>query len=195
MALTTAFLGDDGLKYFLRLRWLYFRAGQEHIYLPTESPVFNARLAVELASEYVKFISLAMKCPKIKHFLFVGFGAPGKRSKKNGQKNNPFYAEVAGAQLHLVYISTKNHVYARIVVNDTPQGWYEKAIEEGWVVRTISMGDREYYQVTHASLMEHARYDAALRETLIAFAKAKAEQYPKAQSLVERLEKLGNQDS
>ncbi|ABL77913.1 hypothetical protein [Thermofilum pendens] len=194
VALATAFLGDGELEYFLRLRWLYFRVGQEHIYLPAESAIINARLAVELAPEYTKFVSLVTRCAKIKHFLFVGFGAPQRRGRKNGQSPSPFYAEVAGARLVLVYISTKNNIYARIAVDGVPPGWYGRALEEGWDVRVVRMGSKEYYQVTHCSLFEHARYDAALRETLLAFAKAKAEQYPKAQSLVERLEKLGTGD-
>ncbi|ABL78293.1 hypothetical protein Tpen_0892 [Thermofilum pendens Hrk 5] len=194
VALTTAFLGDGELEFFLKLRVLFFKVGHEDIYLPAESAIANARLAVERASEYVRFVSLVTKCPKIKHFLFVGYGLPQKRGKKDGQRNNPFYAEVAGAQLHLVYISTRNHVYARIAVEAVPSGWVEEARAQGWDVRVVRMGGREYYQVTHASLMEHACHDEALRITLLAFTKYKAERYPKAQSLVERLEKLGTED-
>ncbi|ABL77827.1 hypothetical protein [Thermofilum pendens] len=191
VALHTAFLGDGYLAFFLRLRMLFFSIGHEIFYLPAESAIVNARLAVELAPEYTKFVSLVTKCPKIKHFLFVGFGLPQKRGMRDGQRKTPFYAEIAGARLHLVYISTRNHVYARIAVDDAPQGWVEEARAQGWDVRVVNMGSEEYYQVTHVSLMEHARYDEALRETLLAFAKAKAEQYPKAWELVERLEKLG----
>ncbi|ABL78048.1 hypothetical protein Tpen_0646 [Thermofilum pendens Hrk 5] len=194
VALFTGFLGDGGLEYFLRLRWLYFKVGHELLYLPAESAIVNARLAVERASEYVRFVSLVTKCPKVKHFLYVGYGMLQKRGRKNGQRNNTFYAEVAGARLHLVYISTKNHVYARIAVEAVPQGWVEEARAQGWDVRVVNMGGREYYQVTHSSLFEHARSDTELRATLLAFAKHKAEQYPKAQSLVERLEKLGTED-
>ncbi|ABL77832.1 hypothetical protein [Thermofilum pendens] len=198
VALLTAFLGDGMLAFFLRLRMLFFRIGNETLYLPAKSAIVNVRLAVERASEYVRFVSLVTKNPKIRHFLFVGFGLPQKRGKKGGQRNSPFYANIAGARLLLAYVSSTNNIYARIVVDAVPQGWYEHALEEGWDVRIVasgtSSGGKEYYQVTQSSLFEHARYDAALRETLLAFAKAKAEQYPKAWELVERLEKLGTED-
>ncbi|ABL78205.1 hypothetical protein Tpen_0804 [Thermofilum pendens Hrk 5] len=194
VALYTAFLGDGLRTFFLRIRVLFFRIGNEVLYLPAESAVVNARLAVELAPEYTKFVSLVTRCAKIKHFLYVGYGLPQKRGMRDGQRKNPFYAEIAGARLHLVYISTRNHVYARIAVEAVPLGWVEEARAQGWDVRVVNMGSEEYYQVTHASLMEHARYDVALRATLIAFAKYKAEQYPKAWELVNRLEKLGTED-
>ncbi|ABL78541.1 hypothetical protein [Thermofilum pendens] len=198
VALFTAFLGDGLRTFFLRIRVLFFGIGHEIVYLPTESAVFNARLAVERASEYVRFVSLVTKCPKIKHFLFVSLGLPQKRGRKNGRRNNPFYANIAGAQLLLVYISTMNLVYARIAVDAVPQGWYEKAIEEGWDVRVVTSGtpsgSKKYYAVPQGSLFEHARHDAELRATLLAFTRYKAEQYPRAWELVNRLEKLGREN-
>ncbi|ABL78191.1 hypothetical protein [Thermofilum pendens] len=194
VALLTAYEGDGILAYFLRMRELYFRIRHEIVYLPAESAIVNARLAVERASEYTKFVSLVTKCAKIKHFLFVGYGIPQKRGRKNGQKNNPFYAEIAGAKLHVVYYTADNRIYARIVVDAVPLGWVEEARAQGWDVRVVRMGSKEYYQVTHNSLFEHARSDAKLRATLLAFTRYKATQYPKAQSLVKLLEELGTED-
>ncbi|ABL77877.1 hypothetical protein Tpen_0468 [Thermofilum pendens Hrk 5] len=139
-SLFTTFLGDGYLAFFLRLRMLHFRIGSEVFYLPAESAIINARLAVERASEYTKFVSLVTKCAKIKHFLFVGFGLPRKKGRKNGQRNNPFYAEIAGAQLHLAYVSSTNNIYARIAVEAVPSGWVEEARAQGWDVRVVRMG-------------------------------------------------------
>ncbi|ABL78274.1 hypothetical protein [Thermofilum pendens] len=194
VALITAFLGDGILAFFLRLRWLYFRVGNEIVYLPTESAVFNARVAVERASEYVAFVGKVTRCAKVRHVLFVAYGAPGKRGRKPGQKVAcqwlGLYAPVAGALLNLVMVTVGDeyaYIYARIPVDSAPPGWYQRALEEGWDVRVVRMSDREYYQIPQDSLFEHAGENPELWEALYRFAVAKAQAKPAARKLVEEL--------
>ncbi|ABL77937.1 hypothetical protein [Thermofilum pendens] len=204
VALATAFLGDGELEYFLRLRWLYFRVGHEHVYLPTESAVFNARVAVERASEYVAFVGKVTRCAKVRHILFVAYGAPGKRGRKPGQKVGSYqelglYAPVAGALLNLVMVAVGGkyaYIYARIPVDSAPQGWYQRAVEEGWTVKVVrsrvksrahTTREMLYYEIPQSSLFEHAAEDATLWEALYRFAVAKAQAKPVARKLVEEL--------
>ncbi|ABL77731.1 hypothetical protein [Thermofilum pendens] len=194
VALATAFLGDGELEFFLRLRWLYFKVGQEHIYLPAESAIANARAAVERAWEYVAFVGKVTRCAKIRHWLYVAYGAPGRRGRKPGQNGQrlDLYAPVAGALLNLVLIGHGDYarIYARMPVDGAPPGWYERVVEEGWVVRVVRNAGMLYYQVPQDSLFEHAAEDATLWEALYRFAAAKAQAKPAAKKLVEELLKI-----
>ncbi|ABL77670.1 hypothetical protein [Thermofilum pendens] len=195
VALHTAFLGDGLRTLFLRIRELYFSIGNEIVYLPTESAVFNARAAVELASEYVAFVGKVTRCAKIRHWLYVAYGAPGRRGRRPGQKvvsyqELGFYVDIAGAMLNLSLVTVGDkyaYIYARMPFDSAPPGWYERAVKEGWTVNVVRSGGTLYYEIPQDSLFEHAGEDPELWEALYRFAVAKSEARPAAKKLVEEL--------
>ncbi|ABL78618.1 hypothetical protein [Thermofilum pendens] len=168
-------------------RVLEFAVGRRSRWIRTEQSVRLAKLLLEKAPQVVAFLC-ASGCRKAQYLARLALVE--SRKPRAARQQHGFYAPIAGAMLNLVIVTTGDeyaYIYARMPVSNAPQGWYERAVEEGWTVNVVRNAGTLYYEVPQDSLFEHASEDPELWEALYSFALAKAQAKPAAKKLVEKL--------
>ncbi|MHB9302936.1 hypothetical protein [Thermofilum pendens] len=168
-------------------RVLEFAVGSKSYRVRTEQSLRLARLLLERTPQLLAFLRVS-GCKKAEFLTRLALSRAPRAYQRLG-----LYAPVAGAMLNLPLVTVGDeyaYIYARIPVDNAPQGWYERAVEEGWTVNVVRSGETPYYEIPQDSLFEHASEDPELWEALYAFAKAKAEVKPAAKKLVEELLKI-----